>query len=77
MWDLVQRRELQQLATGGEQTFATFSPDGTRIAATGRDGMPRIWDAASGALLQTLVGHHGTVWSAEFSQRWQPHRELR
>jgi WD40 repeat protein len=48
-------------------TSAAFSPRGDMIATTGLDGTARIWDAGSGALLRTLVGHHGAVLDAAFS----------
>ncbi len=45
-----------------EMADATFSPDGTQIASTSSDGNGvRIWDAATGALLQTMSGHANYV----------------
>jgi len=45
-----------------EMADATFSPDGTQIASTSSDGNGvRIWDAATGALLQTMSGHANFV----------------
>ncbi len=44
-----------------------FSPDGTRIASGSTDKTVRLWDAASGDLLETLTGHEGTVSSVVFS----------
>jgi WD40 repeat protein len=46
---------------------AIFSPDGKRIATTSRDGTARIWDAATGQVLQTFAGHADTVISVSFS----------
>jgi WD40 repeat protein len=31
-----------------------FSPDGSKLATTGSDGFVRVWDAASGTLLQVI-----------------------
>ena len=41
-----------------------FSPDGTTIASAlgGRDAPVRLWDAATGTALRTLIGHTG--WGA-------------
>lgn len=46
------------------------SPDGTRIATTGRSGelyLVRLWDAASGAPLGSLTGPRGWVTDLAFS----------
>src|SRR2546421_107657 len=44
-----------------------FSHDSARLAsASGRDTV-KIWDASSGACLQTLEGHSNSVWSVAFS----------
>ncbi len=40
-------------------TAVAFSPDATQIAATGGDGKARIWEAATGKLLQTVGAHAG------------------
>lgn len=45
-----------------EMADATFSPDDTQIASTSSDGNGvRLWDAATGNLLQTLSGHSAYV----------------
>jgi WD40 repeat protein/transcriptional regulator with XRE-family HTH domain len=41
-----------------------FNPDGTRIASIGEDGTAKIWDAASGQLLLTLVNDSGELSSS-------------
>ncbi len=47
-------------------TDVVFSPDGKRLAT--RDGnVVRLWDAATGKLLQTLTGHQDSVLSVVFS----------
>lgn len=38
-----------------------WSPDGGRLAAGGADGLVRLWDGRTGALLQTLAGSGGPV----------------
>ncbi len=63
------RRSLPLIMPNANQSHhdAVFSPDGTRIATTNDDQTARIWDAATGKLLSTLLGHHGEVLSAAFS----------
>lgn len=50
-----------------EVRSATFSPDGRRILSSGNDHVIRLWDAASGAHLNTLEGHTDCVYNAAFS----------
>jgi len=47
--------------------LAVFSPDGKQILTASEDRTARVWDAASGQLLFTLVGHAGTVNEAVYS----------
>ncbi|MCH2096546.1 MAG: caspase family protein [Rhodobacteraceae bacterium] len=51
----------------GEVSRASFSPDGTRIVTSSRDGTARIWDAENGRVLAQLLGHKKSVRSAAFS----------
>jgi WD40 repeat protein len=59
-WHYVKGLRRQRLASlaghhGGAYGVA-FSPDGGRIASTGKDKRARIWDAHTGALIRTLKG---------------------
>jgi WD40 repeat protein/DNA-binding SARP family transcriptional activator/tRNA A-37 threonylcarbamoyl transferase component Bud32 len=47
-------------------TGAAFNPDGTRIATSSADKTAKMWDAATGKLLFTLMTNE-TVWDAVFS----------
>ncbi|KAF8816122.1 hypothetical protein BYT27DRAFT_7185365 [Phlegmacium glaucopus] len=51
----------------GSVSSVAFSPDGTLIVSGSDDGTLRLWDAVSGAHLNTLKGHSGPVWSVAFS----------
>jgi WD40 repeat protein len=42
-------------------------PPGTWLASAGSDGKVRVWDAASGSLAATLIGHGGGVFSVGWS----------
>jgi WD40 repeat protein len=44
-----------------------FSPDGTQVVSGSHDKTVRLWDAVTGAALQTLEGHSGSVSSVTFS----------
>ncbi|MBZ9700534.1 MULTISPECIES: caspase family protein [unclassified Mesorhizobium] len=47
----------------------SFSPDGKRIASgcSGVDDTIKVWDAETGILVHTLIGHSGGVTSLQFS----------
>ncbi len=44
-----------------------FSPNGKQLASVSYDRTVRLWDAATGAVLQTLEGHSGLVLAVAFS----------
>ena len=44
----------------------SWSPDGTRFVSVGQEFM-RIWDAASGSLIATLVGHTSAIEDVDWS----------
>ncbi len=48
-------------------TSVVLSPDGRFLAAASLDHMVRIWDAATGTLLDKLKGHKDSVYSVVFS----------
>jgi WD40 repeat protein len=44
-----------------------FSPDGQRIITGILDNTAKVWEAASGPELLTLVEHSNWIWSVSFS----------
>jgi WD40 repeat protein len=59
--------ELMRLLHGEWVRSVAFSPDGSRLASGSDDNSVRLWDAASGILLETLEGHGDRVNSVAFS----------
>jgi serine/threonine protein kinase len=51
-----------------DQVWAVaFSPDGRRMATSGKDETTIIWDATTGERLFTLKGHRGAITALDFS----------
>jgi WD40 repeat protein len=55
-----------QTPVPAEVISVAWSPDGTRIAGGGTNGLLRIWDA-SGQTLLTVTGLNGAVYSVDWS----------
>ncbi|MEW5964983.1 MAG: caspase family protein [Pseudomonadota bacterium] len=51
----------------GELAFATYSPDGMRVATSSWDGMVKLWDAATSRLIHSFVAGSDVVYSVAFS----------
>ncbi len=50
-------KQLRVFPAQGQVTYAVFSPDGRHIAIAAANKIAQIWDAESGALIETLSGH--------------------
>lgn len=48
-------------------TCVAFSPDGKYIAAGRHDWTAKVWEAASGRVVQTFRGHQREIWRLAFS----------
>lgn len=70
-WNLTTGEESKRYVKAEGSASAQFalalSADGTRIAAGGDDQVVTVWDAQSGAVLQTLSGHERSVRAVAFS----------
>jgi WD40 repeat protein len=62
----------RELFKGGDSVFAaTFSPDGTRLAAAGSDRTVRVWNVETGQLLSTIEDHADWILGLAFSPNGQ------
>ncbi len=66
MWDAETFREIYRLRVDGEVNDATFSPDGTLIAA-GSGQTISVWDVETGKILKQFSGLTDEIWSIDFS----------
>ncbi len=51
----------------GHVDDVVFSPNGARLASCGEDMTVRLWNTATGALLQTITGHEGAVMGVDYA----------
>jgi WD40 repeat protein/serine/threonine protein kinase len=65
IWDARTGAQVFEVERGSWILHASWSPDGARIVTGSRDGTIKLWDARTGALLQTLTGHEKQVAGAE------------
>ena len=57
------RRSVQDI---GSTWALAFSPDGTRLASGGEDGVTRLWDTSTGTMTALCRGHTRKVFSVAF-----------
>ncbi len=68
LWDVETGRRVRTYDKGGGTAFGVaFSPDGSLLAAGGRDNSVRIWQTATGRQVAALAGHEKYVTSVDFS----------
>ncbi len=66
--DAIDRRVLASVDLGFDSEWAVFSPDGQRLAVTGRGGQVAVVDVASAALVRApVLGHDGNVVSLSYA----------
>ena len=67
LWNLETGTYTSTFIRLGTTTLA-FSPDGKMLASGHRDAKVRLWDARTGHLYDTLIGHFGRIASLAFMQ---------
>lgn len=72
LWRPDTGEEIHRLKHPGGVFSAEFGGTGRKIVTSCKDAKARIWDTASGTLLQELGSHEGVILYAEFSpdERW-------
>lgn len=69
-WDVAAETAVRQIVAHEETAVndIAISPDGTRFATAGNDGVVRLWSFNEDEPPTTLTGHSGAVWSVTFYQ---------
>ena len=66
-WNTATGAAIRSVNHGAAVTSAAISKDGTKIASGGTNMTIKIWNAADGVSIASLVGHTGPVFSMSFS----------
>ena len=57
----IETGELEKSGHSGEIYSVAFSPDGKQIISSSRDGTIKLWDAATGRIIQTFRAHSSSL----------------
>ena len=78
LWDVETGKMLRSVGEPGRINWAlAVSRDGKRVIGGGNDKTARVWDIASGAEIQKLVGHTQPLWGAADRGRPAGHHRAR
>ncbi|MGE3819894.1 MAG: protein kinase [Isosphaeraceae bacterium] len=64
--DVPRHRRIEHAHAGGASRVR-FSPDGSRLATSGLDGLVKLWDLESGSVLRIFMGHEKDVNNVVFA----------
>jgi eukaryotic-like serine/threonine-protein kinase len=67
LWHLASGRKLSEFGDAATVWWASFSPDGKRLATAGSDRAAQIWDLSTGKLIGSPMPHQEVVRMVEFS----------
>jgi WD40 repeat protein len=67
VWDVATGRLLDRFSQPDYMTVARFEPTGPLLVTAGLGHDARVWNAQTGRLVHTLVGHTSGITDAEFS----------
>lgn len=68
IWDLATGAQRRAFAAHPTAVLGVaYSPDGRRLATAGQEGVAKVWDADSDALLFSIFGHTGNMREVAFS----------
>ena len=68
LWSVARRKKIAQLRGHSDSViWVDFSPDGRRLASSGKDQKVILWDLETETELITFREHRGWVWNVRFS----------
>lgn len=73
IWDVASGRIVQTLPAHPDWVHACrFTPDGLNVVTACRDGVGRVFGAATGEPRAKLLGHQGRIWDIAFDGQGRP-----
>jgi|GEM_PF-2402352 len=67
LWDIEKKEKIYDSTYEHTVNDLTVSPDGQLIASAGGDNTLTLWEAKTGKLLHTFIGHTESIYTATFS----------
>jgi WD40 repeat protein len=67
IWDIESGELVSSIDVADASLALAWSPDGEILAVSGNEGIPRLYDVATGEEVLALLGQNSTCWSLAFS----------